>query len=309
MTLPAVYVAAPADVRRAVDRIRARMKALAEPRLYQTAVMLTVLLRSSGATGWLSWTSPPPSKAQRFGKADLIGAMWQLLGTSTSALLQPGSPLEQAMGAPDRVLLDVLYDGKRDPLTLVRQGKIPPHKFRNAVKLSVSDPSWVWSPASASGTSTATLAEYNPVNSMNQQNGIGCAWPADNAFATAGGAQGVYATARGACPKRRTVAGAEPTCALNDEVCGGMGDGAERLTTKPRLLAPPDLGSGAVLVLPGTVASLVAQATRGGKRLPAAADLSLLASWCHTDGFGAQDVTRLPKLLGADGIRLLTSPK
>ncbi len=307
MTLPAVYGAAASDVHAAVDRVRTRVKALAEPRLYQTAVMLTVLLHSHKATGWLSWSSPPPSTALRFGKADFKWAMWLLFGTDAAAFLRPGSTADLALGQPKRVMLDVLYDGQRTPLTLVTEAAIAPHQMKNSIKVGISDPSWVWSAAGAIGSSVAAPAEYNPVNSMNQQNGIGCAWTAAAAYGAAGGPQAVYATPRSLCPNRRVVASQEPTCAINDAVCGGQGDGAERKVTKPRLLAPPVAGSESLLVLPGTVASLVGQATRNGASLPAAADLSLIASWCHTNGSGTQDATRLPQLLGPDGLRLLTS--
>lgn len=307
MTLPVVYAAEPADVRSALDRVRARMRDLSEPRMYQTAVMLTLLLRWNRATGWRSWGSPPPIAAMRFGKAELIDAMWQLFGTETSALLRPGSAVVKAMDNPTHVLLDVFY-GSNGPLTLARRGPIAPYKTKNSVKLTLDDPSWVWSSPNSGGMAVTRVAEYNPVNSLNQQNGIRCALPAAAALATAPADPGsVYAVSRAACPKRQHVAGEEPKCTINGEGCGSMGNGVERLTTKPRLMAPPVAGAEGHLVLPTTVKALVEQATKGERKLPAATDLSLLATWCATNGAGAQGATRLTTLLGAEGIRLLTS--
>jgi hypothetical protein len=308
MTMPAVYVASPSDVRTAVGRIRDRVRDLAEPRMYQTAVLLTLLGRSNGATCWQSWDSPPPSSARRFRKADLIDAMWQLFGTDAPALLRAGSPVAQGMDNPTRVLLDPFY-GANGPLTLVRRGPIAPHQTRNSAKLTLEDPSWIWSAPSASSSSEVRLAEYNPVNTFNQQNGIRCALPVTTALAANPNDPGaVYAVPRPDCPNYQQKPDHEPRCALNGEVCGGQGDGAGRAVTKPRLMAPPITNYPSHLVLPGTIEALVAQARRGDRKLPLGNDLSLLANWCHTSGTGTQDASRLAGLLGADGIRLLTSP-
>ena len=307
MSLPVVYTAAPAELRAAVERIRDRVSQLAEPRLYQTAVALTVLTRSGGATAWQSWDTPPPASATKFGRPQLIGAMWELFGTNTEALLHPDSTVGQQLGNPSRVLLDVLYDAY-GPLTLVSNIRVSADNRRDCAKLTTAHGSWIWSPPGTNAPAVK-LAEYNPVNSINQQNGIGTALPASEAVVTSpSDPAAVYATPRSECPKRHIVAGEEPKCSINGGVCGGQGDGAARPTTKLRLLAPPAPSSDAYLVLPNTIDRLVTQATRGGRRLPAANDLSFLVSWCHTNGVGAQGATRLPALLGAQGLRLLTSP-
>jgi hypothetical protein len=306
MATPPVYAAAPADVRLAVEGIRDRVSGLAEPRLYQVAVALTVLSGTGEATRWHSWGSPPPGSAKRFGRAQLVGAMWQLFGTATDALLHPASAVGAQLGNPKRVMLDVLY-GANGPLTLVGSTRVANDSRKDSAKLTVDHGSWLWSSPGA-GSPPVKVAEYNPVNSLGQQNGIGCALPASAAVASApDDPASIYAVPRPSCPNYRTVAGSEPICAINNIVCGGQGDGAARERTKPRLLAPPTAGSDAYLVLPGTITALVAQATRGSRPLPLASDLSLLVSWCHTDGSGAQDASRLASLLGGAGIKLLTS--
>jgi hypothetical protein len=307
MTLPVVYTADSAAVKVAVANIRTRVKNLAEPRLYQTAVALTILARLGKATVWHSWDTPPPTKATRFGRAQIADAMWQMFGTQPGALLKTGSTLGQGMNNPSRVMLDVLY-GANGPITLVGDTLIAADSRQNSAKLEINDPNLRWSDSATAPTSV-TFAEYNPVNSMGQQNGIGCAWPTSEAVSpTPSDPEGVYEVKRALCPKRRLAIGGEPTCLINGEVCGGQGDGGARAVTKPRLLAPPSPNSKTLVVLPGAVASLVAQATREGKRqLPSATDLSLLVSWCHTNGAGVQDGTRLTSLLGAKGLRMLAS--
>jgi len=305
MTLPVVYTVGPAEVRLAVESIRARVKDLAEPRLYWLAVTLTILCRTGEATAWQSWDTPPPATAKRFGKVEVVGAMWQMFGTKTTALLHAGSGVGQQLNSPTRVMLDLLY-GANGPLTLVGNAKVATER-RDCAKLTIDDGSWLWS-TPVTGGPKARLAEYNPSNSRNQQNGVGCALAASDAVAASPThPAGMYAVERKDCPKWHMAIGGEPTCSINGGVCGGQGDGAARETTKPRLLAPPSPGVAAYLVLPGTVEALVAQATKTGAQLPAANDLSLVVSWCHTNGSGAQDATRLPSLFGANGLHLLTS--
>lgn len=303
MTLPVVYTTTPAEVKAAVANIRSRLRNLAEPRLYHTAVALTVLYRTGRATEWRSWDTPPPVTAVRFGRRELIGAMWEMFGTKPHALLRADAPLLAQMNRPSRVMLDVLY-GANGPLTLVGNMRVAADSRRDSAKLELDDSNWLW----GATTSQVRLAEYNPVNTIYQQNGIGCAWPTSEAVGDSPpDPAAIYGVDRAQCPKRRNADGKEPTCAINGAVCGGQGDGAARAVTKPRLLAPPSPQSEAYVVLPESVKMLVAQATRGGKILPLASDLSLYVSWCHTGGSGTQDATRLPSLLGAQGLRLLTS--
>lgn len=306
MSLPVLYEADTSDLRAAIERIRDRVSELRQSRLYAVAVALTVLARHGRVTRWLSWDSAPPSSAKRFGRPDVAWAMWQLFGAPTAALIRAGSSVDIQLRQPPRILLDVLY-GANGPLTLVAPTRI--ENRRDAVKLTLTNPSWVWSDQTSDPTSSTSIAEYNPVNSINQQNGIGCAFPAARAVDKNPASPGaVYGVLRANCPQRKTVVGKEPICSLNGAVCGGQGDGAERATTKPRLLAPPAEGIDAYVVLPDSIGRLVELATAGGHALPAANDLSLLVSWCHTGGSGIQDAARLPTLLGAEGIRLLTSP-
>jgi len=305
MSLPVVYTASPVEVRAAVERIRERVRALAEPKLYEFAVALTVLTRKGEATAWQSWDSPPPQFANTFGRPEVVGAMWTLFGTTPTALLHTNAAVIAQMSNPTRIMLDVFYDAQRSTLTLV--GDVRIQGQRDSVKLTIDDPSWIWS-SQPMPSMPATVREYNPVNSMNQQNGVRCALPASEAIASSPtNPAKVYAVGRKDCPLRQVVSDAEPTCRLNGGVCGGQGSGTARETTKPRLLAPAVPGGSPHLVLPRTIESLVAQATKGGEKLPAASDLSLLVTWCYTGGEGNQDLMRLPSLFGPRGLRLLTS--
>lgn len=308
MSLPPVWRTDPEELRDAAQRVHTCVGKLNQPRIYHLAVMLSILARQGKVTAWTSWDTPPPTVAKTFGRRDLVGAMWALFGSSTGAVLSRGTSLVAAMGNPRRVLLDPFYDARRDPdsLRLVGDRMIGTTRTDSAA-LGLTSPHWIWG-----GTATATtptFREYNPVNSLNQQNGVGCALSAAAAMAHApNDPASLYAVSRTLCSRRQQHAGSEPTCALNGRTCGGQGDGAAREATKPRLLAPPVTDANAWMLLPDSLTKLVALATGGDPaRLPKAKDLAVLASWCDTDGTGPQGPMRLMNLLGPDGVQLLTS--
>lgn len=300
-----IFQAPPAEVGEAVGRMRERMGALKEPRLYQLAVVLTVLLRRGEATSWDSWDAVPPATGLPIRKSTYIGTMWDLFGVAADALLQPDSLVRSTLQQPSRVLLDVFYH-PGDELTVVSDRPGPGGKQNYAAKLKLDHAAWVWATVAESVAPPRTV-EYNPVNTRNQQNGVWCALPPSMAMSLSpADPSGVYALRRNDCPYRQE-AGRQRTCALNDEQCGGSGDdeAGARQKTKPRLLAP--LADG-VLVLPGSVEALVARAQGSdGVPLPQRKDLSLLASWCHRNGKGPFNQSRLMDLLGFRGINLLTS--
>lgn len=308
MNLPPVWTTDLNELRDAAQRVHVCVGELKQPRIYHLAVMLSVLVRQGRVTAWASWDTPPPATASSVGRADLVRAMWELFGTRIDALIDPGSSLVAAMGNPARVLLDPFYKAQRDPdnLRLVGDRTIGATRADSAA-LALSSPYWVWS--SSAAAAAPVFLEYNPVNSLNQQNGVGCALSADEALTHAPNDPGsLYAVPRGQCMRRLHHVGSEPVCAINDKTCGGQGDGAARNATKPRLLAPPTTGASAWMLLPDSLAELVALATDGGSvPLPSAKDLALLASWCHTNGKGPQGPMRLMNLLGPDGVQLLTS--
>lgn len=308
MSLPPVWTTEPGDLRDAAQRVHVCVSKLNQPRIYHLAVMLSVLARQGKVTAWTSWDTPPPIAATTVGRRDLVEAMWALFGTRTGALLDPGSSLVAALGNPSRVLLDPFYDAKRDPdnLRLVADRRIGATRTDSAA-LGLSSPDWIW--AGAGTAMTPVFREYNPVNSLNQQNGVGCALSAAEAVAHAPHDPGsLFAVPRNLCSRRQYSVGSEPTCALNGKTCGGQGDGAAREATKPRLVAPPVTSSSAWMLLPDSLTKLVALATGGGAApLPEAKDLAVLASWCHTNGAGPQGPMRLMNLLGPDGVQRLTS--
>ena len=300
-----VYTASPIDIGAAIGRVRARVRALSEPKLYELAFALAVMSRQGLVTSWHSWDTPPPATARRVGRRTFVDALWSLFGTSPSGLLHEGAPVIAQLDGPNRVMIDVFYDAQREPLTLVGDKRIP-GTTRNSVKLRLDDPNWLWNPQVSA--TTAQAAEHNPVNAMNQQNGVRCGLPTSIAAVAAGGPSQAYGVDRRSCEHRVVPADGEPKCLLNDQVCGGQGDGAARETTKPRLLAPPSpsAGEGEYVLLPRALADLVGQATKNGAELPAASDLSLIASWCQNPAARYLDHMRLLSLIGADGLRLLT---
>jgi hypothetical protein len=305
--VPVVFTANPGDLRAAVESVRERIAALAESRLYQLAVVLTVLSRVGRATVWQSWDSAPPTQANRFGRSELTWAMRQLFESSSDALLRITSSARNVLGSPSRIMLDVFY-GPGGPLTLVADAPVVGGR-KDAVKLAIDDAGWVWSSSDSPGQPT-TLVEYNPVNTLNQQNGVGCALPAHDVVTNNSTDPGsVYAVRRNQCSYIKQVSTGDPICALNGKVCGGSGGDGAREATKPRLLVPPVTGSNASLLTPDTLTTLVTQSKSNGAPLPKASDLSLIVSWCSRDGKGAMDNMPLLQLLGATGIELLTSPQ
>lgn len=303
-----IYSAAIEDVGAAILRIRGRLQQLAEPRLYFMAVALTILVRKGQATAWRSWEASPPSSAVAFGRRQIEWAMWQLLGTQPAALLRINSPAA-AMLAPGRVMPEVFYN-PMGQLTLVSEARIPNHGGRNALRLPHADPAWRWSSEATVEASVGVLeaVEYNPVNTLNQQNGIKCSLPAISAAAGGTeGAESTYAVERHLCPHYSSTEGNDPFCGLNGEVCGGQGAGRSRGRTKPRLLVPAlSHAEEGRLLVPGAISNLVDKATRGGSlRKPKASDLSLLVAWCAADGTGLLDSTRLLELIGPAGLHEL----
>lgn len=302
-----IYSAAVEDVGAAVQRIRGRLQQLAEPRLYFMAIALTILVRKGQATAWRSWEASPPTSAVPFGRRQVQWAMWQLLGTQPAALLRTESQAA-AMLAPGRVMPEVFYN-PRGPLTLVSEARIPGQGSRNALRLSPADPAWRWSEASAATSiGLPEAVEYNPVNTLNQQNGIKCSLPAISA--AEGGAtvaESTYALERHKCPHYSLREGSDPFCGINGEVCGGQGAGGSRARTKPRLLVPAvshtDEGR---LLVPGAISDLVDKATNDGAcQKPNASDLALLVAWCAAGGSGLLDSTRLLELIGTAGLNEL----
>lgn len=302
-SVPVVFSASPGDLQAAVQSVRERVNALAESRLYLLAVALTVLARAGRATAWQSWDSTPPATAKRFGRADITWAMRQLFETKTESLLHANSAARKVLGDPGRMMLEILYDPGA-PVTLVADK--PVSKGRNSVKLPLDDHGWLWSESSGPGSSPAPI-EYNPVNTLGQQNGVACALSAHDAVKQNPVSPGsVYAIRRNECPHCTQTGTADPICSLNGGKCGGSGGDGARTTTKPRLIVPPVADSTSLLLTPAALPTLLAQAKSNGAALPSARDLSLIVSWCAGNGQGPMDNMRLLQLLGVSGIKLLT---
>lgn len=313
MSLPVLYDARPSDLRDAVERIRTRVRILKQPRLYGAAVVLTVLARQGKIATWRAWESIPPASAGSIGKQQVVAAMRELFEAPAGALIQRGSAVDIQLDKPDRLMLDVLFDAN-GPLSLVGRKRLQGQRSKNSVKLELDNPCWVWSDSGlGAAASQVVVFEYNPINSFNQQNGIGCALPISDALQSKSrDPAAAYGKGRTECPSRSQVAGSEPKCSINEKICGGQGAGDEagRRATKPRLLAPATEGESGDVILPDSIRTLSDLATDHGQSyLPAAADLALITSWCYTGGAGIQDSTRLPSLLGAEGISLLTGPE
>jgi hypothetical protein len=313
MSLPVLFEARTSDLRDAVERVRTRVGALKQPRLYWAAVALTVLARQGKIASWRAWDSIPPASAGTIGRRQVVAAMRELFEAPAGALIHRGSAVDIQLDKADRLMLDVLF-GANGPLSLIGRRPLRGQGSRDSVKLELDNPCWVWSKAGpGAAASRVTVFEYNPVNSFNQQNGIGCALPITAALQSKPhDLAAAYAKARTECPSRSQVAGSEPKCSINEKICGGQGAGDEagRRATKPRLLAPATEGESGDVILPDSIRTLSDLATDHSQSyLPAAADLALITSWCYTGGAGIQDSTRLPSLLGAEGISLLTGPE
>ncbi|GAA1439253.1 hypothetical protein [Leifsonia poae] len=298
-----VYSADVDDLRVAIERTQERIAGLAEPRLYATAFALAVLVRTNKVTAWRSWDSPPPRRALDFGRRELQWAMQQLFGTEPHALLHGGSSASLLLTPGCRVMLDPFY-GSASELTLVSDKRIPGAGTRNTLRMDINDASWLWS--HHDGVHAIRTVEYNAGNTLNQQNGLGCRLPASEVTAETSYPETEYMISRIDCVHRKVGTG-DPTCALNGQVCGGLGAGGGRNRTKPRLLIPPTPSQETRMLVPGGLEILLDKSTEGGSRKrPIAADLSLLVAWCASDGIGPFDFTRLVGLLGAPGLSLLT---
>ncbi|WP_282943929.1 hypothetical protein [Cellulomonas endometrii] len=299
MTTTIIYDATPTDLRDAVRGIRERVAGLPEPRLYQSAVVLAVLLKARAAVRWVRWEDPAPRTGLPLGKAEFVGAMNELFGGERGRLVCTD---EAPLPGAHRLLLDVFYDAKRAPLTLVDP------VTKNSVKLDFDSPAWIWNSSGVPPATSTPMLEYNPINTMNAQNGIYCSLSLSSAVRR-GDAGTVYATDRSRCEHRVRLDGGDSVCELSNKRCGSMGSGVDRQATKPRLIAPVRAEGGRdVALLPGAMESLVERATGGGAHpLPRAQDLSLVVAWCHAAGRSIRlDHGRINRLLGS-GISLLTT--
>jgi len=293
---PVVFTATPGDLSDAIARIRAAVRQLRAPKLYQAAFAATILTRAGKAQQLAHWAALPTGSARQIRRGDFVWAMTQAFGTSVDALLAPAVPARVALGSVSQVVLDLLYDAM-GPLTLVaRHGDVA----KDALKLTLTDQSWIWN--SGSGTPTPTKqVEYNPINSFGQQNGIHCALPLELARQVPE-PHLAYSVPRTDCVHRLSTA----RCSLNGDWCASMDKDTQRATGKPRLYVPVLNQPDAKVLLPGAIEHLVNEATDGGNvSRPSAADMSLVASWCAANGNGNFNHTRLASILGAEGIRVL----
>ena len=296
------------DVRAAVLSLRSRVRLMAEPRLYFTALSLALLKRQRLVSQWSSWDAPPPLKGQSLNRATFANAMWSLFGTTRIGMLREESAAWAACES-DQVMLDPFYDTQKpNQLTLVTKSAFSGHSPANSLKLDISDPGWRWH-ASGTGTTEFRRVEYNASNTLNQQNGISCAMSPAEAAASAAGAPTTYQVDRSNCI-HHAVTAKGPTCSLNGKTCGSLGDGVARDRTKPRLYASTGEGSAERVLLPDAFDRLLDAATASGRfALPRAEDMALLTSWCHNSGAGKVDSMRFLSLLGPEGIERFTDTK
>ncbi len=296
--MPVLYSATPADLRDAVARIRERVKNLRAPKLYHAAVTATVLARSGQVQEMQNWESVPSASARDVQRVDVGWAISQLFMAPIDAFLLPNAPARPAMVGVSHVVLDLLYDAGRSPLTLVaRTG----NRLRDALKLPIGDESWIWNQAGGA-TSPSRTIEYNPINTWGQQNGVRCGLSVQAALGT-GDPASAYAVGRINCA-HHTIEG---RCDLNNDFCARMDGETSRLIGKPRLFVPFDATGSSRVLLPGGIRKMVDEATGSGSMpLPRSEDMSLVAGWCAAGGGENLDHSRLASLLGGSGIRLLT---
>jgi hypothetical protein len=318
----AVIDASPVDLRTALLSIRERYLALEEPRRWYTALVCAVLVNAKRLPEWIDWQVEPPAGAAIEMTPAVASVIDDLFGTPTAAILRsvPGGVVP-VMQNPARVIVDPLRRPGRtidgDTLCLV--------VGRERVDVPLSDPSWLWNepdaevPAAGYGTS----AEYKPSNDYGQQQGIYCAWPADELFALgADRAAAVMAGPRPACqhhavenvPGRRkaTDVGDPPTqptpiCTLNQQQCAAK-QAASGGPGGPRALVPSSSGSKEKLLAPGAFERMIQDANPAGAQLPSISDFALVMDYLNKGGGKALDSNRLYSLLAPEHSSLLLEP-
>jgi len=318
----AVIDASPLDLRNSLLSIRERYLALEEPRRWYTALVCAVLVKAKSLPEWTDWQVEPPLGATIEMTPAVAAVIDELFGTPTNAILRsvPGG-IVPTMQNPKRVIVDPL----RRPGKTIEGDTLCLVVGKERVDVPISDPSWLWNqpdadvPAAGYGAS----AEYKPSNDYGQQQGIFCAWPADELFALgADQAAAVMAGPRPACqhhavesvPGRRKASDvgdppAQPThiCTLNQQQCAAK-QAASGGPGGPRALVPSSAGSKQKLLTPGSFERMVQDANPGGELLPGLADFALVLDYLAKGGGKALDSNRLHALLAPEHSSLLLEP-
>jgi hypothetical protein len=246
----------------------------------------------------------------------------ELFGTPTEAVLRSiTNGFVPVMQNPTRVVLDPLRMPGRttseESLCLVVGNK--------RVDVALTDSSWLWNsdgqnvPQDGYGTSP----EYKSSNDYGQQQGIFCAYPADQLFGLGPDeAARVMEEARPTCqyhavankPRRRKATDEgdppselTPICTLNQHQCAAK-QAASGGPGGPRALVPSTQGANEKLLAPGSFERILQDANPAGEPLPSIADFALVLDYLSKGGGKALDSNRVHALIAPEHTSLLFDP-
>ena len=308
------YTATVEDMRDAYIAIRDRYGALERPRRWHSALLLAALARKGVIPEWTTWNIPPPTGTTFQMTSETVTVAREMFEMTTGSLLRDNAggviwrlSQNDAYGQlPARVLVDPFYTppgAGRGGLCVVA-GKY-------VLEVPLDDPSWLWNSEGSGKWSGVKPKEYKIQGSFGQQQGVTCAWPAEELFAMGSAtASDTMSTPRPQCVHRRggpnpaNLDAKWPICLLNGEQCAAKGNNLPG-PGGPRVVIPTKLG-GRILV-PDAIAIIVAASNPAGVTLPPRQALELITSWCHQGGGARISSTRVLHLISPAHFRELAA--
>ncbi len=324
MATPAmpVFDADPTELRDALQRVRAAVFALDEPRRWYAALVLAVMVRTGQLEEWRDWRVEPQRGSNISVTPATMACIERLFSTPTAALLRTPQPngVVQYMRDPATVIVDPLRQlgkggGASELLCVVTPD-------RRRFDVPIDDPGWIWNadaPAHWSSPDSAA-PEYKPSGDYQQQQGVHCGWPADALFGEgADRAASIMATPRPDCVHRlavkrevRVKSGAtgppqvadQWVCEFNDRQCA-MKEAGSPTVGGPRALVPDAAGSDRLLLTPESFERILDDANASGAALPRIADFALVVSYLGKGSGKALDFNRVHDLIAPEHAVLL----
>ncbi|HQZ36667.1 MAG TPA: hypothetical protein PK020_19715 [Ilumatobacteraceae bacterium] len=212
------------------------------------------------------------------------------------------------IGHPNRIIFDPLQSAGNQDCVVVVDNKW-------GYQVPLSDPSWLWNSDTNDLPEDGypSAREYKRANDYGQQQGISCAFPADELFVLGEiAATEVLGTPRNQCqyfaiqPKKaRTKSGVDfapvtdqPVCTLNGINCASKGSGVSG-PGGPRCLIPAHGGADVknVLLAPGSIDRILQDANPNDAQLPSGNDFALMMDYFHKGGGSALNANRFRSVL------------